>query len=197
MSRRSASRTSALFDLPDEHRGTVPAILQTTKRGQLFLFNRATGQPLSEVAEKAVPQAGAAPEEKLSPTQPYSVGMPVIGVERLDERRARGMTLLDQLYCRIDFKTMRYDGDFTQPGLQRALENPGSTGGPNWGSVVIDPREPIRIRVSTAHASPKWGILWRQQPHTVRAFRSEQWRPPTRRISKNVNEAPNTISNHV
>jgi quinate dehydrogenase (quinone) len=157
LSRRSASRTSALVDLPDGHRGTVPAILQTTKRGQLFLFNRATGQPLSEVAEKAVPQAGAAPEEKLSPTQPYSVGMPVIGVERLDERRARGMTLLDQLYCRIDFKTMRYDGDFTQPGLQRALENPGSTGGLNWGSVVIDPREPIRIHVSTAHASPKWG----------------------------------------
>jgi len=129
----------ALVDLPDGHGSTVPAILQTTKRGQFFLFNRATGQPLSEVVEKAVPQAGAAPEEKLSPTQPYSVGMPIIGTERLDERRAWGMTLLDQLYCRIDFKSMRYDGDFTPPGLQRALELPGSTGGMNWGSVAIDP----------------------------------------------------------
>lgn len=129
----------ALVDLPDGHGTSVPAILQTTKRGQLFLLNRVTGQPLAKVVEEAVTQAGAVPEERLSRTQPYSVEMPAIGADRLDERRAWGMTLIDQLYCRIDFKRMRYDGDFTPPGLQRSLENPGSTGGLNWGSVALDP----------------------------------------------------------
>lgn len=62
-----------LIDLPDDNGATVPAILQTTKRGQLFLLNRQTGVPLAEVQEKPVPQTGGAPEEKLSPTQPYSV----------------------------------------------------------------------------------------------------------------------------
>lgn len=128
----------ALIDLPDGKGGTVPAVLQTTKRGQLFLLDRATGQPLAEVAEKPVTQEGAVPEETLSPTQPYSVGMPTVGAERLDERRMWGMTMFDQLLCRIEFRTLRYDGDFTPPGLQRAIEHPGNVGGLNWGSVSVD-----------------------------------------------------------
>lgn len=64
-----------LIDLPDGNGVTVPALLQTTKRGQLFLLDRRTGTPLAEVQEKPVPQQGGVPEEKLSPTQPYSVGM--------------------------------------------------------------------------------------------------------------------------
>ncbi|MFT4268706.1 MAG: membrane-bound PQQ-dependent dehydrogenase, glucose/quinate/shikimate family [Xenophilus sp.] len=128
----------ALIDLPDGKGGTVPAVLQTTKRGQLFLLNRATGEPLAEVAEKPVTQSGAVPEEKLSPTQPYSVGLPTIGAGRLDERRMWGMTMFDQLLCRIEYRTLRYDGDFTPPGLTRSIEHPGNVGGLNWGSVSVD-----------------------------------------------------------
>ncbi|MFT4101444.1 MAG: hypothetical protein QM674_10480 [Burkholderiaceae bacterium] len=87
-------------------------------------------------------QRGAVPEEHLSPTQPYSVGMPTIGAEHLDETKAWGMTLFDQLACRIAFKKMRYDGDFTPPGLQMAIEQPGNVGGLNWGSVSVDPAKP-------------------------------------------------------
>lgn len=129
----------ALIDLPDGQGGRVPAVLQTTKRGQVFLLNRATGQPLAQVAEKPVPQNGAVPEETLSPTQPYSVGMPTIGAEPLSERRMWGMTMFDQLLCRIEYRQMRYDGDFTPPGLQRAIQQPGNVGGMNWGSVSVDP----------------------------------------------------------
>lgn len=128
----------ALIDLPDGNGGTQPAVLQTTKRGQVFLLDRATGKPLAEVAEKAVPQNGAVPEETLAPTQPYSVGMPTIGTERLDERRMWGMTMFDQLACRIAFRRMRYDGDFTPPGTQMAIQHPGNIGGMNWGSVSVD-----------------------------------------------------------
>ena len=129
----------ALVDLPDGHGGTVPALLQTTKRGQLFLLNRATGEAISRIVERPVPQNGAVPEERLSPTQPYSVDMPAIGAERLAERNAWGMTTLDQLWCRISFRQHRYDGEFTPIGLDRSLQYPGPLGGLNWGSVSVDP----------------------------------------------------------
>lgn len=129
----------ALIDVPDGKGGTVPAVLQTTKRGQLFLLNRETGEPLAEVQEKPAPQAGAVPEEKLSPTQPYSVGMPTIGAERLTERSMWGLTMFDQLACRIAFRKLRYEGDFTPIGLGGyAIEQPGNIGGLNWGSVSVD-----------------------------------------------------------
>lgn len=61
-----------------------------TKRGQIFYLNRETGKPLAQVEEKAVPTQGAAEEERLSPTQPFSVGMPTIGAERLTEEKNVG-----------------------------------------------------------------------------------------------------------
>jgi quinate dehydrogenase (quinone) len=128
-----------LVDVPDGKGGTIPGVLQTTKRGQLFLFDRATGKPIADVAEKPVPTTGAVPEEKLSSTQPYSVGMPTIGAERLTEKKMWGATMFDQLMCRILFKQLRYDGDFTPIGLTKALDQPGNIGGFNWGSTSYDP----------------------------------------------------------
>lgn len=129
----------ALIDLPDGRGGSVPAVLQTTKRGQLFLLDRRTGEPLAEVVEKAVVTSGAVPQETLSPTQPYSVGMPTIGAGQLTEAKMWGMTLFDQLYCRIRFRKLRYSGDFTPIGLTEAIQQPGNLGGLNWGSVSYDP----------------------------------------------------------
>lgn len=129
----------ALVDLPDRQGGTVPALLQTTKRGQLFLLNRATGKAISRIVEQPVPQNGAVPEEHLAATQPYSVDMPAIGAQRLDERDMWGMTTLDQLWCRISFKQQRYDGEFTPVGTDASIQYPGPLGGLNWGSVSIDP----------------------------------------------------------
>ena len=125
----------ALIDLPD---GT-PALVQATKRGQLFFLNRETGQPLSPVQEKFVTQNGAVPEETLAKTQPYSTDMPTIGAETLTEAKAWGMTMYDQLLCRIDFRRHRYEGDFTPIGLKKALQQPGNAGGMNWGSLSVDP----------------------------------------------------------
>lgn len=128
----------ALMDLPDGRGGVVRAVLQTTKRGQIFLLNRETGVPIADVQQKPVPQNGAVPEERLAATQPYSVGMPTIGAQRLTEQRAWGATMFDQLLCRIQFRQLRYDGDYTPIGLTKALQYPANLGGMNWGSVSVD-----------------------------------------------------------
>ena len=127
-----------LYDIPNPDGSTVPAVISVTKSGMIFVLNRATGAPIAEVVEKPVPQ-GNVPGERYSPTQPFSVGMPMIGNETLSERDMWGATPFDQLLCRISFKEMRHEGVFTPPGLDRALQFPGSLGGMNWGSVSIDP----------------------------------------------------------
>ncbi|MGB3500291.1 MAG: membrane-bound PQQ-dependent dehydrogenase, glucose/quinate/shikimate family [Mesorhizobium sp.] len=136
----------ALIDVPDGKGGTAKAVLQTTKRGQLFLLDRATGAPIAEVQEKPVTTEGSAPEEAphLAKTQPYSVGMPTIGAEHLTEKTMWGLTMFDQLACRIAFKQLHYNGDFTPISTERyTIEQPGNIGGLNWGSVSYDPNNKL------------------------------------------------------
>ncbi|MDH4988382.1 membrane-bound PQQ-dependent dehydrogenase, glucose/quinate/shikimate family [Aminobacter anthyllidis] len=127
----------ALYDVPDGKGGNTPALIQLTKRGQIFMLDRRDGKPIADVEEKAVPQ-GAMEGDFTAPTQPYSVGMPSIGAEPLAEARMWGATPYDQLYCRIEFKKLRYDGEFTPPRTDRSLLYPGYYGGMNWGSAAID-----------------------------------------------------------
>jgi quinate dehydrogenase (quinone) len=126
-----------LYDVPNAKGGTDPALVQVSKQGEIFMLNRETGQPLAEVKELPVPQ-GKLPGERYSPTQPFSVGMPSIGNATLKESDMWGATPFDQLLCRISFKGMRHEGVYTPPGLDHALQMPGSLGGMNWGSVSVD-----------------------------------------------------------
>ncbi|UWF47889.1 membrane-bound PQQ-dependent dehydrogenase, glucose/quinate/shikimate family [Pseudomonas sp. N3-W] len=126
----------ALYDVPDGHGGTLPALIQTTKRGQIFMLDRRNGKPIAQVQEQQVPQGGVA-DDRTSPTQPYSVGMPAIGTQTLSEKRMWGLTPLDQLICRIDFRRARYEGEFTPPSEHMTIQYPSWLGGMNWGSVSI------------------------------------------------------------
>ncbi|MFC4254767.1 membrane-bound PQQ-dependent dehydrogenase, glucose/quinate/shikimate family [Altererythrobacter xixiisoli] len=127
----------ALYDIPDGRGGTIPALIQTTKQGQIFVLDRRTGQPITKVEERPVPQ-GAAPGDFLSPTQPFSVGMPQLGVDTLSEAKMWGVSMFDQLYCRIRYRSMRYEGMYTPPGTDTSLMFPSPFGGMNWGSASID-----------------------------------------------------------
>ncbi|UFN46919.1 membrane-bound PQQ-dependent dehydrogenase, glucose/quinate/shikimate family [Roseomonas sp. OT10] len=118
---------------------TVPALVFGTKAGQIYVLDRATGQPLTEVRQFPV-RPGNIPNEPYSPTQPRSVGMPQIGTQTLTEADMWGATPFDQLLCRISFKSMRYDGLYTVPDTTLSLSFPGSLGGMNWGGLSTDPR---------------------------------------------------------
>ena len=104
-----------LLDFPMGDGKTVPALVILTKRGQVFVLDRATGKPLTQVDEKPAP-GGAQPGEWTSPTQPYSTGMPQVGAFKITEAMMWGISPLDQLACRIAFKKVRYEGEFTPPG---------------------------------------------------------------------------------
>lgn len=126
-----------LYDVPGGNGERIPALIQTTKRGEIFLLDRRSGKPIAEVVEKDVPTDGV-PGERLSPTQPYSVGMPQIRQGRLTEAGMWGITPMDQLACRIAFRQLEYKGDFTPPSTRWYLPHPSPFGTMNWGGISID-----------------------------------------------------------
>lgn len=127
----------ALYDVPDGKGGKIPALVQLTKRGQIFMLDRRTGKPIADVVEKAVPQEHAA-GDWVSKTQPYSTGMPALGADTLTERDMWGATFFDQLACRISFRKLNYQGEFTAPSTRETLIYPGYYGGFNWGGAAVD-----------------------------------------------------------
>ncbi|WP_429298305.1 membrane-bound PQQ-dependent dehydrogenase, glucose/quinate/shikimate family [Paraburkholderia sp. GAS199] len=129
-----------LYDAPDGKGGRVPALIQTSKRGEIYMIDRRNGQPIAAVEERKVPTDGA-PGERVSPTQPYSVGMPEIREPVLTEQRMWGITPLDQLACRIQFRSLRYEGDFTPPSISWYIEHPSPFGTMNWGGISIDRKD--------------------------------------------------------
>ncbi len=126
-----------LYDMPDGKGGTIPVLIQITKRGEIFVLDRRNGNAVTRVEQRAVPAGPLVRGERLARTQPYSVGMPSIRRPPLVEADMWGMTILDQLSCRIAFRQMRYDGDFTPPSEQPTLQYPGNLGGMNWGGATI------------------------------------------------------------
>lgn len=127
-----------LVDVRRPDGGVDHGLIQPTKRGELFYLDRATGKPLAPVTERSVPTDGAAPGERVSPTQPFATGLPSLAGPNLTERSMWGLTPLDQLWCRIDFRQRRYEGPLTPPGLTPGLLWPSYGGGSNWGSITID-----------------------------------------------------------
>ena len=119
---------------------TVPALVQPTKQGELFVLDRRTGQPIRPVTEVPAPQ-GAAKGDHTAATQPKGAlsyePPPLTGSDMW------GATMFDQLACRIAFRRLRYEGRFTPPSTQGSLIYPGNFGVFNWGGVAIDPTRQI------------------------------------------------------
>ena len=137
-----------LVDLPTGE----PALLQATKRGEIFLLDRRTGKPLAEVTERRAP-GDAVPGERPAPTQPYSTGFPSLAGDPPTEKRMWGLTPVDQAVCRIRFRQARFDGSLTPVGVDRpTIVWPGYLGGVNWGGVSVDPERQIVI-INTNHVS--------------------------------------------
>lgn len=126
-----------LVDIPVDG-ATRKAVIVPTKRGELFLLDRETGEPLAEVTEVPTPQTDI-PEETTSATQPFSTGMPSFADKVLTGADTWGITPFDHAACRLRFARMRYEGPLTPPTTGHgSLYYPGVAGGMNWGSVAVD-----------------------------------------------------------
>jgi len=125
--------------------GLRKALVQPTKRGEMFVLDRATGEPIFPVSEHRVPTRGAIPGERVAPAQPFSDAMPSFRGPDLTEGQMWGLTPIDQLECRIAFRRASYDGTMTPPRFGPSLSSPGFLGGSDWGGVAVDPARQVMI----------------------------------------------------
>ncbi|WP_373098014.1 PQQ-binding-like beta-propeller repeat protein, partial [Zhongshania sp.] len=117
---------------------TVPAVVQLTKQGFVFVFHRETGEPLFPIIEQAVPQLAVAGEQ-LSATQPFSPKLPSLLNHDLNTENAWGLTPWDRGACAKKIAGLHNQGLFTALAETPTLMLPGSLGGANWGGGVFWP----------------------------------------------------------
>ncbi|QKZ06521.1 glucose/quinate/shikimate family membrane-bound PQQ-dependent dehydrogenase [Pseudomonas eucalypticola] len=116
--------------------GVKHALVQPTKQGSLYVLDRTTGSPIVPIQEVDAPK-GAVEGDHSSPTQARSE-LNLLPPE-LNEKAMWGVTPFDQLLCRIQFKSLRYEGQYTPPSVQGSIIYPGNVGVFNWGAVSVDP----------------------------------------------------------
>jgi quinoprotein glucose dehydrogenase len=115
----------------------VPGVIQATKTGMLYVFDRVKGQPLFPITEKPVP-ASKVPGEVASKTQPFSSLPSLVSQRRLNPEDAWGITFWDRGKCRDLIESHRNEGIFTPPDTHGSILSPSYIGGVNWGGIAVD-----------------------------------------------------------
>ncbi len=126
----------ALIDMT-VHGVPVAAVLQATKTGMLFLFERGSGKPISAISETPVPQS-TIPAEDASPTQPFPATPALTERHALKPADAWGTTFWDRGRCRELIARYRNEGMFTPPDPRGSILWPSILGGVNWGGIAYD-----------------------------------------------------------
>ncbi|ARS54434.1 pyrroloquinoline quinone-dependent dehydrogenase [Kushneria konosiri] len=131
----------------------IPALVQATKQGFLFVVNRLTGEDVWPIEERPVPQGdGSVEGEVYSPTQPF----PTKPAPLLDQsKKPEIWGLADAVgfgQCSRLWDKLTYEGMYTPPTTrgEGALAYPDSAGGVQWGGVAFDPVSQTAI-VNTSH----------------------------------------------
>jgi quinoprotein glucose dehydrogenase len=154
----------------------VPAVIQGSKQGNLFVLDRMTGEPIFGVEERPVPRSDAEGEEA-SPTQPFST-LPPLVPQRLSAADAWGPTPADKEACRAKIEGLRSQGVFTPPSVQGTVAFPGNIGGMNWSSGAFDPARQLFVAnvnnlAMEVHLIPRQQYQSREQENQLGALRAE------------------------
>ncbi len=126
-----------LIDIEREGKA-IAAVVQATKTGMLFVFDRETGEPVFEIVERAVPVSDV-PGEAAAPTQPVPATPALVSHAAVTPQAAWGLTVFDRGRCRNLISKYRSEVLFTPPSLRGTILSPSFVGGVNWGSLAFDP----------------------------------------------------------
>jgi quinoprotein glucose dehydrogenase len=117
----------------------IPALIQGSKMGLIFILDRRTGKPVFGVEERPVPK-GDVPGEWYSPTQPFPLKPPPLARMTWNSSEIAKFTPEHQKYCEDLFKNAQNDGPYAPVRMTDTVVFPGPDGGFNWGGGSYDPK---------------------------------------------------------
>ena len=118
---------------------TIDAVAQATKHGFLFVFDRATGEPLFPIEDRKFPPT-TVPGDKASETQPVPTKPAPFARQLLTADLLTNRTPEARQWALEQFKSFRSEGQFVPLGLEKqTVVFPGFDGGAEWGGQAFDP----------------------------------------------------------
>jgi quinoprotein glucose dehydrogenase len=139
----------------------IDAVVQLTKQGFAFVFDRVTGKPVWPIEERPVPPSDVAGEHA-SATQPFPTKPPAFSPQGMTVEEAFNLTPDLKAEAQEQLKKFRIGPLFTPPSLKGTILRPASLGGANWGGGALDPESGI-LYIKTSNL-----------PNVVRIRRSDR-----------------------
>jgi glucose dehydrogenase len=116
----------------------IDAVVQLTKQGFAFVFDRVTGAPVWPIEERSV-AASDVPNETAWKTQPHPVKPPPFAEQGVALTDAFDLTPALRDSARQELAKYRVGPLYTPPSFQGTVMRPGVIGGANWGGGAFDP----------------------------------------------------------
>jgi len=125
----------------------IAAVAQITKAGQVWVFNRETGESLFPWREEPVPASALAGEQSW-PTQPVPLKPEPFARQRFteDEVTNRTPAAHDAVLARL--RGANPHQPFSPPSERGTIMLPGFDGGGEWGGAAVDPRGVLYVNSS-------------------------------------------------
>ena len=131
---------------------TIDAVVQLTKQGFAFVFDRVTGHPVWPIEERPVPPSDVDGEHAW-PTQPVPTRPPAITEQGVTLDDAFDLTPGLKAEAQKELAKYRLGPLFTPPTLQGTVQRPGLIGGANWGGGAFDPKSGLLFVKTTNQAN--------------------------------------------
>ncbi len=150
----------------------IKAIAQPTKQNWLYVFDRATGEPVWPIEERPVPK-GDVPGEWYAPTQPYVTKPPAFDLQGISENDLIDFTPALRAEALRVVSRYKMGPLFTPPPVSKwegplgLLMVPSATGGPNWPGGALDP-DTNRVYIYSFRAPSVIGMVPSAAPDEFR-----------------------------
>ncbi|HJZ71236.1 MAG TPA: pyrroloquinoline quinone-dependent dehydrogenase [Vicinamibacterales bacterium] len=131
---------------------TIDAVVQLTKQGFVFVFDRVTGAPVWPIEERPVPPSDVEGEQAW-PTQPAPIRPPPITEQGVTLDDAFDLTPALKAAAQKELAKYRIGPVFTPPTLKGTVQRPGLIGGANWGGGAFDPASGVLYVKTTNQAA--------------------------------------------
>ncbi len=174
--------SAVLVDITVDGR-LIEAVAQPSKQAFVYVFDRATGEPVWPIEERPVP-ASDVPGEQLSPTQPFPTRPPPFELQGVTiddlidftpELRQEAIEILDQ-YVWGPMFTAPIVLDPSPGAKKGTIFSPGTAGGASWSGAGFDPETGI-LYVPSAYSQNVVALTPSEHPRTDMRLVRQRYTP--------------------